>query len=176
MSQIVVIASRNPVKIEAVRQAFEACFPARNFRFEGVQVPSGVSDQPMTDEETRRGARQRAESARAEMPQADFWVGLEGGLETDGQDLRAFAWMVVASANNRGEARTACFPLPPQVAALVREGRELGEADDIVFGQTNSKQQGGAVGLLTQGRISRTTYYREALILALIPFLQTELY
>lgn len=176
MSQLVVIASRNPVKMEAVRQAFESCFPTRNIRFEGVQVPSGVSDQPMTNEETRRGARQRAEAAQAQQPQADFWVGLEGGLETDGQDLRAFAWMVVASAKKRGEARTACFPLPRKVAALVREGKELGEADDIVFGQTNSKQQEGAVGLLTHGRITRTTYYREALILALVPFVQPALY
>ena len=102
MDQIVVIGSRNPVKIEAVRQAFEACFPSRNFRIEGIRVPSGVSDQPMTDAETRRGARQRVNACREERPGADYWVGLEGGLEPDGQDLRAFAWMVVASAKKSG--------------------------------------------------------------------------
>ena len=53
---------------------------------------------------------------------------------------------------------------------------ELGDADDQVFGTHNSKQKGGAVGLLTHQLIDRTAYYREAIILALIPFVQPEFY
>lgn len=85
--------------------------------------------------------------------------------------MLAFAWGVVrARSGEQGLARTASFFLPDAVAALVRAGKELGEADDIVFGQTNSKQKMGAVGLLTSGLIDRTTLYRDALVLALIPF------
>jgi non-canonical (house-cleaning) NTP pyrophosphatase len=53
---------------------------------------------------------------------------------------------------------------------------ELGHADDLVFKAQNSKQQGGSVGLLTHGLVTRETYYEQALLLALIPFLNEELY
>jgi non-canonical (house-cleaning) NTP pyrophosphatase len=56
------------------------------------------------------------------------------------------------------------------VAELIRNGKELGEADDIVFGESNSKQKMGAVGLLTNNVIDRTEYYTHAVILALIRF------
>jgi len=75
-----------------------------------------------------------------------------------------------------GKGRTGLFFLPPEVAKLIREGKELGEADDIVFGKTNSKQANGAVGLLTHDLIPRADYYEEAIIFALIPFRNKELY
>jgi non-canonical (house-cleaning) NTP pyrophosphatase len=52
----------------------------------------------------------------------------------------------------------------------------LGEADDLVFGRSNSKQANGAVGLLTDDAVTRTTYYVPAVIFALIPFKNAELY
>jgi non-canonical (house-cleaning) NTP pyrophosphatase len=52
----------------------------------------------------------------------------------------------------------------------VRQGKELGEADDQVFGRHNSKQQEGAIGLLTGRVIDRTALYEEAVVMALIPF------
>ena len=50
------------------------------------------------------------------------------------------------------------------------EGVELGVADDVVFERTNSKKKDGAVGILTHGIINRTKYYKEAVIMSLIPF------
>lgn len=74
------------------------------------------------------------------------------------------------------KAKTATFFLPPAIASLIHAGKELGEADDIVFGQTNSKQKNGAVGILTGDLITRTSYYVDAIILACIPFKNIELY
>jgi non-canonical (house-cleaning) NTP pyrophosphatase len=62
------------------------------------------------------------------------------------------------------------------VAILVREGMELGDADDIVFAKSNSKQQNGAVGLLTNDVITRKSLYLPAVQMAFIPFLNPELY
>lgn len=171
----IIIASRNPVKIEAVRLGYAAMFPGAEFDVSGVDVPSGVSDQPMTDAETLTGARNRAENARRAAPDAGLWVGIEGGIEDGPSGMHAFAWVVVLGARS-GEARTGTFTLPGEVARLVREGVELGHADDIVFGRTNSKQEDGAVGLLTDGLIDRTAYYEHAVVLALIPFLKLDLY
>lgn len=182
----VIVASTNPVKVQAARLGFSRMFPNEVFAYEGLSVPSGVSDQPMSSEETLRGAANRARKAQEAAPDANFWVGIEGGVEAVGveavegnlaaPDLCAFAWVVVLSADQTGRGRTGVFFLPPRVAELVRQGKELGEADDIVFGRTNSKQENGAVGLLTGNVVDRAGYYKQAVILALIPFKNRALY
>ena len=78
--------------------------------------------------------------------------------------------------NKISKAKTATFPLPLKISKLIQEGYELGDADDIVFKRSNSKQQNGAVGILTNNVINRTDYYSHAIILALIPFTNTKLY
>lgn len=167
----VVIASHNPAKIRAVREAFSLQFPGKNIEYVPVSVASGVSDQPMSDDETRNGARNRARNASEETPDANFWVGLEGGIDTIDNDLMAFAWMAILGKEGRiGEARTVTLPLPPAVKALVDQGMELGDANDKVFSTINSKHQGGAFGLLTGGLYTREGVYTEALVIALIPF------
>ncbi len=171
----VIIASKNPAKIKAVELAFTKVFPNDTFVFEGVSVPSDVPDQPMGEEETLLGAENRVNNTKKEY-QADYWVGLEGGVSDKGTELEAFAWMVIQSKKMYGKSRTGSFFLPAKVAELVHNGMELGHADDVVFGQTNSKQQGGSVGLLTKGVVNRSEYYEQALILALIPFINQEHY
>ncbi|MEL7532651.1 MAG: inosine/xanthosine triphosphatase, partial [Bacteroidota bacterium] len=125
---------------------------------------------------TKLGAINRVNNAISEYPEADYWVGLEGGIADDEHGMLAFAWMCVSDGERLGLGRTAGFYLPPQIAAMVREGIELGIADDKVFGKANSKQKNGAVGLLTHDLIVRETLYAPAVILALIPFVQADLY
>ena len=170
MKQIVV-ASTNPVKIQAALEGFQRMFPAEQFTAQGIGVPSGVSDQPMSDRETLQGAINRVTRAQHEIPDADYWIGLEGGVEDKLGEMEVFAWMAIKSRDGRmGKGRTATFYLPEETATLVRQGIELGHADDQVFGRANSKQQNGSVGLLTGDVVDRTAYYVLAVILALIPF------
>lgn len=167
----VVVASRNPVKIGAARGAFEIQFPDASLEMIGCEVDSGVGEQPDSDALTRHGARTRAAGARQSRPDADFWVGMEGGIELVGERLMAFAWMaVLARDGEMGEARSATLPLPPAVRKLIADGMELGAANDRVFSTLNSKQGGGAYGLLTDGRYTRESIYTQTLVLALIPF------
>jgi inosine/xanthosine triphosphatase len=170
MTQIIV-ASHNPVKVQSALDGFRRMFPDQTFSVDGVSVPSGVSDQPMSDGETRRGAANRARNARDARPDADYWVGIEGGVAAADGSLQVFAWVVVMDAEGRtGHSRTGMFYLPDEVVALVNQGHELGDADDIVFGRANSKQQNGAIGILTGDAIDRTAYYADAVVLALVPF------
>ena len=166
----IIVASTNPVKILSALDGFQRMFPDQSFDASGVSAPSGVSDQPMSDAETLRGAHNRAAEARRRRPDGDYWVGVEGGGEDVDGALCAFAWVVVLSADRGGRSRTAAFVLPEEIAALVRQGVELGHADDQVFGRSNSKQQNGSVGLLTGDVIDRAGYYEHAVVLALIPF------
>lgn len=176
MVEKVIIASRNPAKIKAVKMGFENLLPERKFEYIGVSVPSGVREQPMSNDETLKGALMRVENAQGEFEKAGFWVGIEGGIQERGESMEAFAWIIIKSQTRVGRSKTATFELPPKVVELIRAGRELGEADDIVFGRSNSKQKNGAVGILTGDVIDRISYYSEAVILALIPFKNPDLF
>lgn len=174
---LIIVASKNPVKIEAARRGFERAFPQQTFTVKGVTVDSGVDDQPRTDNETRLGALNRAAGARAHYPEGDFFVGMEGGVARVDGEWEAFAWMVIMDkAGKSGRGRTGAFVLPAAIGKLLDAGLELGAADDQVFGLSNSKQNAGAVGILTRGRINRTAYYEPAIFFALIPWLMPDYY
>ena len=147
----VVVGSKNPVKIQAVKAAFEMMFQSASINISPVNVPSGVSDQPFGDDETKLGARNRAQSAHAAADCCDFAVGLEGGLEIevmpDGSKcLWCMAWMAILGSQSEkctsgramddgfvpmkeeGESapkwsfsKTSAFRLPPALAHLVLE-------------------------------------------------------
>ncbi|MEM8523985.1 MAG: inosine/xanthosine triphosphatase [Bacteroidota bacterium] len=173
----IIIASKNPVKIQAALNGFQEMFPKVLFEAKGIAVPSGVSDQPMGSEETFQGAWNRVNVAREVQPNADFWIGIEGGnIRHDEDEMEVMAWIVVASKDRIGKARTAGFFLPKKIIDLINQGYELGDADDLVFGVNNSKSTLGSGGLLTEGVIDRTRFYVQAVIFALIPFKQTALY
>jgi inosine/xanthosine triphosphatase len=176
----IVVASTNPVKVQAARTGFQKMFPDEVFDTEMVNAPSRVSDQPASDAETYTGALNRARQAAELAPQADYWVGIEGGVqecdyEACQAEMMAFAWVVVIGRRNTGDlligkGRTGTFFLPERIASLVRQGMELGQADDEVYRRSNSKQENGAVGILTGDVIDRARLYEHAVVLALIPF------
>lgn len=172
----IVVASTNPVKMAATQRGFHRMFPAAIFDFTSVSVPSGVRDQPLSSAETLQGARQRTWAAREQVAEAAYWVGIEGGIEADANGVGAFAWIVIRSPELSGQSRTGTFYLPPPVADLLRRGKELGEASDTVFGTSDSKHTGGAIGLLSDHAVDRTQLYEQAVVLALVPFKHTDLY
>ncbi|MFW6220086.1 MAG: inosine/xanthosine triphosphatase [Nanoarchaeota archaeon] len=172
----VIVASKNPVKIKAVKNAFKKMFENQKFEFISISTNSEVSNQPNTSNETFIGAKNRANNASNEYKNAKFYVGIEGGIEKKQKEMESFAWVVIKSENKYGKAKTGSFFLPNKIIKLINEGMELGEADDIVFKDNNSKQKNGAVGILTKNVIDRKKYYMEAIILALIPFKNKELY
>ncbi len=172
----VVVGSNNPVKVAAVREAFSAVFPTRDFTYESCSAASNVSEQPIGSKETRAGAYNRAEDCKLMCPEADFWVGLEGGIEKEENQYWVIAWMCVMSPTKIGYGKAGAFALPNQITTLLEQGTELGHATDSVFKEVNSKHRSSTVGLLTDDVITRTDYYREALVYALIPFNKPELY
>lgn len=172
----IIVASKNPVKINAALNGFKQMFPDENFEVEGVSVPSGVSDQPTSDKETLQGAHTRVLNASTHIS-GDFWIGMEGGVEYIDEEMHAFAWIVIRDSNGKvGKGKTGTFILPSKISELIRQGMELGDADDIVFGMSNSKQKNGAIGILTNDLIGRAELYDRAVVLALIPFRNKHLY
>ena len=145
-------------------------FPRRTLHLHPMEVSSAVRPQPLSDAETLQGALNRVQHAAHLVPQADYWVGIEGGVEEHQGSMQAFAWIVISAPPLLGKSRTGTFSVPEDVAALVRQGYELATAVEQVYQHTQVKSTTGAVGVLTEGVIDRVQLYEHAVALALVPF------
>ena len=165
----VVVGSRNPVKVGAVRTVLQRLAPGVTVI--GRAVPSGVPDQPWGDEETIRGALARARGACL-VEDAELGVGIEGGVVASDGSVRTCAWAAVVTRDGReGIGGSLSMQLPDRVAELVRGGLELGHAMDRVTGERDVKHGAGAVGILTAGLVSRQDAYEVLVAYALAPLL-----
>ncbi|MHB8838546.1 MAG: inosine/xanthosine triphosphatase [Gemmatimonadaceae bacterium] len=165
----VAVGSTNPVKLAAVRAVLQRLEPRTHV--DGIAVASGVPDQPLGDAQTIEGATNRARAARAALD-ADLGVGIEGGVVDAAAGMRTCAWAVVVTrAGDAHVGGSLSMPLPDAVAALIRDGVELGHAIDRLVGTQNIKHGAGAVGILTEGLVNRQEAYETILAYALSPVL-----
>ncbi|AJF71591.1 MULTISPECIES: inosine/xanthosine triphosphatase [Raoultella] len=162
----VVSATTNPAKIQAILQAFNEIFGEGSCHIESVSVESGVPEQPFGNDETRAGARNRVVNARAARPDADFWVAIEAGID----DGSTFSWVVIENSLQRGEARSATLPLPAAILEQVRAGEALGPVMSQHTGIDEIGRKEGAIGIFTAGKLTRSSVYHQAVVLALSPF------
>lgn len=172
---LIAVGSSNPSKVNAVRSVIEQVQLEAVIR--PVDAPSGVASQPIGVAEMTQGARHRAVYARTSL-QADWGVGMEGGVEFDQEGHAWLFSMVVIVTTEHGDlcARGGQLRLPPIVAQRLRAGAELGPLMDELIGTTNLKHGLGAIGYLTKGLITREESYRDSFSRALVPLLHPHLY
>ena len=172
----VAVGSKNPVKIQSTKDAFEKVWPEKDWDVVGVNVDSGVSDQPMSDKESIEGATNRAKRAM-EAENADFGVGMEGGLQKINEKWFSGGWSAVMNKKGIVRIGASCKVQAPEgVIRLIEEGKELGEAVDEISGGESSGHKGGFFGFMTNGMITRKNAYVSGLILALSGFLHEDLW
>lgn len=170
----VAVGSANPVKVQAVRHSIQRIWPVAEVR--GVAVPSGVRAQPLSDDEAIAGAVNRARAARYTLD-CDLGIGLEGNTHETGHGLFVTGWAAAVYRHDQlGIGGSGRFRLPPALVDRLYAGAELGDLMDEWAGQTNTKQQQGAVGIMTNGLITRTTALETAVIFALTCFLNPDYY
>lgn len=173
----VAIGSTNPAKVQAVKDAFKKVWPNKKFEFIPNEVKSKVSRQPRSDKECIKGARNRAKHA-IKLANADFGVGLEGGVHKVTNKWFDSGWIVVIGRNGaEGIGCSIKIQTPSKMIKLMdKNNLELGEVDDIVFKTKNSKQKQGHFGLMTNNAIKRSHAYSHAVIAALARFINPQLF
>jgi len=170
----VAVGSKNPVKVTAAQRAFEQLFPDATITMMSVDVASGISAQPMSDEESIRGASNRARKAQKETS-TDFGVGIEGGLQKIGEYWFDTSWTVVCDAQGKeGVGASGKIMVPIKIMQHIHNGLELGHACDRVFNTSNVKQKEGFVGLMTNNVLNRTTSSSQSVIAALAAYMHAE--
>jgi inosine/xanthosine triphosphatase len=177
----VLVGSRNPVKLEATKEAFSKYFDA--VEVVGIEVNSKVPNQPI-DDETFAGAKNRAfELKRINKERnfkAEFLVGIEGGIKRLFDRRFTFGVMCIMDDKGKiGYGTSPFFELPSHISEELLKGKgtiELGDVMDSLIGEKNTKEKQGAVGHFTKGVMDRKRYYVDGLTVALIPFLNADLY
>lgn len=171
----IVVGSKNPVKISAVKTAICDALSLNEVECVSINAPSGIAEQPMTTEETQLGAINRVKYCQ-QHTQADFYVAIEGGVDQFEYGPATFAFVAIASKKNVSIGRSCNLPLPLVIYQALENGEELGHVMDRLFNTDNIKQKGGAIGLLTKGLATRESVYHQATLLAMAPFIHPDLY
>ncbi len=143
------IGTKNIVKINASKKVLE------NYNYEviGLDVNSNVSNQPKTDLETIKGAKNRALA----LPKDGLRIGLEAGVEYTDNVLYLTNWGVLITPFDEvitaGGTR---IPLPKEITKLIMEdGYELSDAMELYFKTIDIKHQNGTIGYFTCDMVVR---------------------
>lgn len=202
----IAVASERRPKVEAVRNALTQIAALAPENWSDVEVlahsiDSGVSATPLSDDEMRRGARQRAVTLQRRLaidagdrhPPTDghryaegrtVCMGLEGGVHiepaTEHVVEHATAWLRGwAFATDGDVSAWGCGPsiaLPTDVAMAVRSGEDLALVIDRVAGETDVRSRGGTWGVLTRDLVGRAMTFELAVLAALAPFYNPDAY
>jgi non-canonical (house-cleaning) NTP pyrophosphatase len=180
----VAVGSLRTPKLRAVSAALDSCVPffepGAHFEIVGFEVASGVRSTPLSTRDTMLGAQNRAKSLRTIAQEAgkpcQFFIGLEGGLETREMDgtrhvfLESWAY-VLDLAGNGHFGQSGAIGLPDELARqVIDQGIDLSEAIDAFAGREGIRNGLGAWGILTCGLITREDAFRIATINAFAPF------
>lgn len=165
----IAVGSTNIVKINAVIAGVSHIWPEA--QVEGFETESGVSEQPMTDEETKTGSINRAILALNMLEQVHqgtlfgkgelmLGVGLEGGVDMTPEGLMNVVWCSVVDQEERIYSTSgARFLLPASIANPIVAGGEMGPVMDQLIKGENVKKKQGMIGVVTDGFFSRTDEY-----------------
>ena len=196
--KLISVGSKNPVKVNAVANVVRKIWP--DAKIVGVEVDSGISNQPKSDDEAISGAENRAiaamKQANADLSRnaesgkdtnfsmnvnlnkgVDLSIGLEGHILDTKHGMFVSGWAVAIDKHGKkGLGNGGHMLLPEKIAAEIRNGGELGPTADKILGFTNIKQNQGVVGVLTNGMIDRTLASEKNIIFALSRFITPEHY
>lgn len=189
MAKIVIaVGSARRPKLGAVSEAMasfsELLHAGAEIEIVGREVESGVSHTPASRAELMQGARQRAEAmvriAAAENASWQYFVGLEGGLDTIEESPRRVvleSWAYVTDGMRGYYGRSGAVELPDGLAREVLEhGTELSIAIDRFAGAAGIRDAQGAWGVLSSNLITRQEAFRVAVVAAFAPFYNAKLY
>ncbi|MEX2028522.1 MAG: inosine/xanthosine triphosphatase [Candidatus Curtissbacteria bacterium] len=168
---IVAIGSKNPAKIKAARIGFEKVFPGEKIEIVGIDAKSGISNQPMSDKQSIRGAVNRAKRALRGVKDADFGVGMEGGIHKIGKKWFESGWIAVVDKTGKvGLGTSARWEMSQKVIGKLDGGNELAHIFQEIAQVENAKDEGGVMGLVTRNVLPRDLAYSHGVIFALAPF------
>jgi len=169
----IVVGTTNKGKLGAVLEVMSDYNMYRHADIESKQVDSGVAEQPIGLKEIIKGAKQRAKLSQES---GELGIGIESGLMEFDETPNDYLELCVCAIYDGGNYSlgTSCgFVCPPDIIKKIKEDNLTLLDAVIATGHSNDPDLGekqGIIGNLTDNRITRIDYTKQAVIMALIPF------
>lgn len=155
----IVVGSKNPTKMNAVQDVFKTATVT------SLAVPSNVSSQPFSDEETRTGAINRAQQCAKSTVNATG-IGLEGGVMYVADQLYLCNWGALVTPDQQlYTASGARILLPQDIARELKLGNDLGDVMDHYVLRKEVGKNEGAIGIFTNHFITRREMFKHVVLL-----------
>jgi len=169
------VGSENPVKITAVRNAFEKYF--NEVEAKGTKTDSGVREQPLKLKEIIEGAENRAKKS---FNACDFSVGIESGIMKFPSESGYMEITIAAIFDGKKVflGTSPLFEYPKKAVELLLKGKDdINTAFAKLFGKEKDMgRKKGAVGELTKGKLDRAEFTELAVIMALMKIVSKEFF
>jgi inosine/xanthosine triphosphatase len=188
---IVAIASKNEPKVEACKKVFNTLknqfFKKENISYIVRKVNSDIADMPLSIDELMIGAKNRSENLfqnlKHENRPADFYIGLEGGFFIKYITHRIHpvvfleSWVYAFDGSDGYWGSSGAIEVPQKISeAIIKSGTELGVIIDEKMNESDIRSKQGTVGILTNNLTTRQGFFETALIFALAPFYNSQIY
>jgi len=173
----ILIATENRAKVQAVKEVFTQRFPQAEFFT--AKYESEVSDQPLSESEGIQGAINRALNAKKDQGEMDFYVGLEGYVDTNQFGMFLAGAVAIVDENEEvGVGISAKMQIPNFMRRAIENGRELGPLVQEMMQDDENKirHTEGTGGILTDGLFTRMEEFQNATKCALARFLTPHLF
>ncbi|GAM20239.1 hypothetical protein SAMD00019534_034140, partial [Acytostelium subglobosum LB1] len=178
---VVAVGTTNKAKVRATQDALDLMFPTSttnnsNNKVLSVAVESCVRAQPMDDDETIRGATHRAKQALLLNPEAEYGIGIEGGLSNINGTWFECGWVVTFNRiyiqGQMGISSTCRFEMPERVMkGIIEEGKELADVMDELTSQSDVRSNEGAMGIFTNSLLQRHYVCMHAVVFSFSRFI-----
>lgn len=172
--KIAIWTTRTP-KVEGVKQGILECpyFENKNnIEYILEKVPSDISDMPLSIEETMQGAKNRAKNLVKLGIDADFYIGIEWGVNVVWE--KSYLWWVMYIENKDNEGHFGFSPfmeIPKEVHRLLfEEWKELGPIMWELSGKTDIRSENGSMWAWSEDMLTRKDEFSAAFKAAISPF------
>lgn len=166
----VLIATKNPTKIEGARRAFANFF--EDLEIKGVPANSDVSEEPV-NEELLQGAKNRVENLKKIVRDTDidFFIAVESGITNQLGTWQIINMAVIEDRDGKQSIGSSSgFPVPDEYVDEIIE-TDLGKVMDRIFNEEELRSKAGGISLLTKGVMSRYDLTEQAFTMALTRFI-----
>lgn len=173
----IVISTENKAKVQAVTEVLSRAFG--DIELVSEKFSSDISEQPMTEEEGIKGAINRLENSREKYPDADYYIGMEGYVDSNEYGMFLAGTVVIDNKEGvRGIGISGKILLPDNIKNELEKGAELGPLVQQLMEDVNNeiRHLGGTNGVLTKGLYNRVDEFKDATKCALAKFQSPELY
>ncbi len=171
----IIICTENKAKVQAIEGVLKRVWS--DFSLINEKFSSDISEQPLSEEDGIEGALNRANNARIKYPDADYFIGMEGYVDTIKYGMfLAGAVVIVNNHGKCGVGMSAKMLLPTSIQKKIESGEELGPLIKELMNDTenNIRQFDGTNGFLSKGLYNRVDEFRNAAECALTRFQSPE--